>query len=507
MSLLEPLLGPGRADRSLELSAVVVAGVLLFAARLLLPASERGRVREPAVFLGGGLFFGVLTYAVGDRATLRSVLLFLYLLLVLASAGRSLVLLAIDVAVSRRTHRPPPRIFRDLTQAIVYVVVLLMTLRGVGVEPSSLLTTSALLTAVVGLALQDTLGNLVSGLALQMQRPFEVGDWIQFDPDARQIGEVTEVNWRAITVLTSDMVEVIVPNALLAKTAIRNYSKPTRIQRRQVTVQGPYEAPPARVHAAIQAALGGIPGVATEPAPWVQTKSFADSGVEYGVFYFIDDFPARERIDGDVRDRVWYALQRASIVVPFPVRTVHVHSVSDESQQRARDRELERRDGVLRCVDFLDVLSPEMHRALAAAAEVRLYARGEVVVRQGDRSSELFIIDRGEVAILLTRPEGGLVDVARLRAGKFFGEMGLMTGEERKATVRAATECELLVIGHDAFQKTLAAVPGVVEKMSELLATRAAELDAVASQRPRSGEVQDRSKRLISQIKDFFKLV
>src|SRR2546421_582971 len=129
-------------------------------------------------------------------------------------------LLAVDVIFNRQTHRAPPRIFRDVTQAVVYVIVLMLTLRAVGVEPSSLLTTSALLTAVVGLALQDTLGNMVSGLALQMQRPFQVGDWIQFDPDERQIGKVTEVNWRATTVVTNDLIEVIVPNAHLAKAAI-----------------------------------------------------------------------------------------------------------------------------------------------------------------------------------------------------------------------------------------------------------------------------------------------
>lgn len=507
MKALEPLLGPGRADVSLELAAVIVAAVLVVAARLFLPATDRPRVREPVVLLASGLFFGVLTYLVGTQASIGRATLFLYLLLVLASAGRSLVLLAIDVVVSRRTHRAPPRIFRDLTQAIVYVVVLLMTLRGVGVEPGSLLTTSALLTAVIGLALQDTLGNLVSGLALQMQRPFEVGDWIQFDPDARQIGEVTEVNWRAITVVTSDLVEVIVPNALLAKTAIRNYSKPTRVQRRSVSVSGPYGVPPARVQAAIEAAMKGVPGVVVEPAPWVQTRHFGDSGVEYWVYFFIDDFAGRERIDGQVRDRVWYALQRAEVTIPFPVRTVHMHAVDEESTRRDRDRELARRDEVLRCVDFLDVLPPETHRSLAAAAQVRLYAPGELIVQHGERSTELFIIDRGEVAVELAREDGARVTVARLSAGKFFGEMGLMTGEERKASVRAVTECELLVIGHDAFQSTLAPVAGVVDRMGELLAARAAELDAVASQRPRAGEVQERSRRLISQIKDFFKLV
>ncbi len=493
-------------DRSSELAGVDLAGVLLLFARWLLAADDKKRVRQPAIYLVVSIAIALATFFVDGKADVGRVLRFLYTFLLLASIGRSIVLLAVDVVFGRRTHRKPPRIFRDVTQAIVYVVVVMLTLRAVGVEPGSLLTTSALLTAVVGLALQDTLGNMVSGLALQMQRPFDVGDWIQFDPDPRQIGKVTEVNWRATTVMTNDHVEIILPNALLAKAPIRNYSRPSPVSRRSVTVQGVYSVPPRRVHEAILGASAGTPGVLTDPPPYVWTRSFADSGVEYGVFFYVDDFASRDRIDALVRDRIWYAMQRANIEIPFPTRTLHMHHVSEESERRAHERELERRDQVLRCVDFLEVLPPDAHRALAAAATVRLYAPGETIVTQGETSNELFIIDRGEVVVELPR-DGGALPVARLGARKFFGEMGLMTGEVRKASVRAVSECELLVLDHDAFHATLASHAGVVDKMGSLLATRQAELEAAASsQRPENVQIQDRSKRLISQIKDWFKL-
>jgi small-conductance mechanosensitive channel/CRP-like cAMP-binding protein len=499
-----PLTTPFKGDVALDAIGFGIAIVLLLAARLLLPREDRSRIRIAAVYLVLAVFFGLCTYIVDDAASIDKVLLFLYYFFLLASAGRSLVLLAVDVVIGRRTHRAPPRIFRDLTQAVVYVIVVLLTLRGVGVEPGSLLTTSALLTAVVGLALQDTLGNLVSGLALQMQRPFEVGDWIQFDQDQNHVGQVTEVNWRATTVITNDQIEVIVPNALLAKAAIKNFTKPTPISRRSVLVQAPYQTPPHRVQQAIEAGLVNTPGLVVDPTPWVRTKAFADSGVEYEVFYFTNDYGNRLRIDGIVRDRVWYALQRAGIQVPFPTRIVNMHHVSEESEKRSLDRELERRDRSLRCVDFLDVLSPEMHRALAAAATVRLFAPGEVIVREGENSTELYILDRGEVVVELG-PKA--IPIARLGPGKFFGEMALMTGEVRRATVRALTECETIVVSHAAFHDTLAAAPDVVEKMSDLLASRQAELEAAASSRVSVPEpMQQRSRRLVSQIKSFFKI-
>jgi small-conductance mechanosensitive channel/CRP-like cAMP-binding protein len=504
---MDALIELGKTDRSLDIAGIATAVALVVLARILLPAADKPRARLPLVFLVLAGLFGVLAAALDGNASVGRVFAFLYTFFLLASCGRSLVLLAVDVVFGRRTHRAPPRIFRDVTQAVVYVVVVMMTLRAVGVEPGSLLTTSALLTAVVGLALQDTLGNMVSGLALQMQRPFQVGDWIQFDPDPRQIGQVTEVNWRATTVMTGELVELIVPNGMLAKAAIRNYSRPSMVSRRTITVQGPYESSPRKVHDAILSAMANTPGVLADPPPWVQTRNFGESGIEYAIYFFTDDFASRDRVDGHVRDRVWYALQRGEVNIPYPHRTVHTHAVSEESRGRTLERELARRDEVLRCVDFLDVLPPEAHRALAAAAVVRLYAPGEVIVALGDSSGELFIIDRGEVVVELPREDKTPREIARLASGKFFGEMGLMTGEQRKATVRAHSECELLVVSHDAFHSTLAANTGVIEKISELLLERQAELEAVASTRDTMIEPKDdRSKRLISQIKSFFKL-
>jgi small-conductance mechanosensitive channel len=291
---VEALIGFEKTGRFVDLIGIATAFALLALAHLLLGKEDKPRTRLPLAYLLLALLFGALAAVLDANAGVARVFAFLYIFFLLASCGRSLVLLAVDVFFGRRTHRAPPRIFRDLTQAVVYVVVVLVTLRAVGVEPGSLLTTSALLTAVVGLALQDTLGNMVSGLALQMQRPFEVGDWIQFDPDPRQIGQVTEVNWRATNVMTTELVEVIVPNATLAKALIRNFSRPSLVSRRTITVQGPYEASPKRVHDAILAAMAATSGVLADPPPWVQTRNFGDSGIEYAVYFFINDFASRD---------------------------------------------------------------------------------------------------------------------------------------------------------------------------------------------------------------------
>jgi small-conductance mechanosensitive channel len=195
-----------------------------------------------------------------------------------------------------------------VSTTVVYLFVALVALRSIDVEPGSILTTSALLTAVAGLAMQDTLGNLVSGLALQMQRPFDVGDWIEVE-GSQHAGRVMEVTWRATTVMTADHVEVSLPNAMLARAAIRNHSRPSATTRRRAVVAVPYGVDPAEVHAALLRAADGIPGVLTSPPPLARTRSLADSQIEYELLYFIDDFGEAARIDGTVLDRVYDSLK------------------------------------------------------------------------------------------------------------------------------------------------------------------------------------------------------
>ena len=231
---------------------------------------------------------------------------------------------------------------------------------------------------------------------------------------------------------------------------------------------------------------------------------FESSSIEFTVYFFTDDFERRVKTDSDVADRVWYALSRAGISIPFPIRTVHMHQVSEESERRARDLELSRRHRALRSVDLFDVLSPDKHRALADKIVVRCFAPGEVIVSQGETSNELSIIDRGEVSVEIER-RGKNAHVASLGAGQFFGEMALMTGEARKASVRAKTEVELFVVDHAAFQEAIADAPDVMARLAELLADRQAELEVVASERGNDSEPRlDRSKRLFEQIKALF---
>ncbi|HEY5147998.1 MAG TPA: mechanosensitive ion channel family protein [Polyangiaceae bacterium] len=480
-----------------------LAAVLLsLLAAVLLPAGRRKRARQGAVLLVLSLLASVARALPLQGSLAQRILAFAVTFFLLGSIGRSAVVLLIDVFGERRSARPVPRIFRDLSTGAVYLFVALLALRSVDVEPGSILTTSALLTAVVGLAMQDTLGNLVSGLALQLQRPFDVGDWVELD-NGQQVGRVTEVTWRATTVMTLDHVEVILPNAGLAKAAIRNYSRPSPLARRRVLVNVSSASAPHDVHDALVAAAREVAGVLAAPAPFARTRSFAESSIEYEVLFFIDDFAHAISIEGSVRDRIYYGFARNGIEMPFPTRTLHIPQADPKAKA---DDDLRRRASMLGSIALMESVPDDARRVLAERATLQPYGPGEAIVREGDQSMALFIVEKGRVAVEVRVEGGQLSELATLGPGQYFGEMGLLTGEVRSATVRAKTRCDLLVIDHDAFHAVLASHPEVIDRLGSLLAMRQAEIGAAKAAGGAVRPPEERSRRLISQIREFFKI-
>lgn len=471
-------------------------------------ANRRAVLRPPLVFLAIHLLLVVIGIFIHKGTTLSRVIDVSGLLFFLLSLSRALFVLVVDVVLGRRLSRPLSRIFRDIIQGVVYVGVGAIVLQQVGVEPSSLLTTSALLTAVIGLSLQETLGNLFAGLAIQAQRPFEVGDWIGLDENPANLGRVIEINWRATTVLTNDQVELIIPNGSLAKATLRNFTKPTKMVRRSVEVDAAYEVSPARVEEALLLAAKDVPGVLTTPVPIVLLRNFTAGSITYHLQFWIDDFGIRDRLDSAVKQRIWSVFQRANISIPYPIRTVHMHARTHETEVEARKQEIFGRKSVLEGVDFLAALSEESRLELATRSRTCHYMPGEIILRQGDLGSEFYVVQKGEVAVILALGEGNVAEVARLGAGKFFGEMSLMTGASRTATVQAMADTELVEVSKEAFHALLVKDPHLAEAVTEVLVQRQSEIEENLSQltSENDDDANLKSVALLSKIRNFFAL-
>jgi small-conductance mechanosensitive channel/CRP-like cAMP-binding protein len=498
-----PLFGHAAPLRDLLIACAILLVVLLALQATLLERPWNRRIVGPIVLLVLALMALGLRGLTRGLPSFQTALDDLALLLLLLGLGRAGFVLVFH-GLFHWLHRDVPKIYLDIIEFGVYVAALVVVLAVAGVESLPILTWSAVLSVVLGLALKDTLGNLFAGLAIQAQRPFEVGDWIQFDANPAHVGRVIEINWRSTTVVTLDDVEVIVPNGTLGTTQITNFTKPLPYSRRSVYVHAPYDVPPQRVHKVILAAIPEAWGVLGDPPPSVVTHAFDDRGVQYWVRFWTNEFGRRDRVDGGVRDCVWYALHRAGVAIPGPLRTVTLHRPSADGHGPAHGDRVAQREEALRRLDLFGVLSPDDLHRLAQLAQTRLYAPQEVIYRRGEAGEELFVVLRGHVEVFAGRPDNTVVSVGKVGPGEHFGEMALVTGSKRATTAQAAEECELLVIGAAAFQQVLAASPDLAGRVRDTVAKRQAILDDRLTAVPKSGmDREDEGNPILRLLEQF----
>jgi small-conductance mechanosensitive channel len=501
MPLLQ-ILVPGLAEWPLDIDLqrkAVVALIAWVIAVALVPRHRRSLtgwpfvlfVLSPLPFLVGQLF----PESPEAPALARDGCRFFLLASLLQSA-----LLIVAVGIWERIARPWPRIFFDVLRWVLFATAFVAVLYESGVNAGNLFTGSALVTASLGFALKDTLGNVFSGLAIHAEHPFELGDWIQYDQNQAHIGKVVEINWRATKVITLDEAYVIIPNGQLAQASIRNFTKPDSWSRRSLYVVTPYDVPPQRVQAIILEAIKGSFGVLEHPAPSVVTNAFMERGVEHWVRLFTTEFDKRDRVDGMARDRIWYALARYGIEIPVAthaVRLTELPALPVEPPEVAVGRRIDCLEGV----GLLEPLGPDLVRRLAVENVDRVYAAGEQVIRQGANGDSLFVIMRGSVEVTAREGDKPVVKLAVLGPGDYFGEMSLMTGASRTATVTALEETLLLEVGKESFRAILSAHPGLVEELGESLRLRlAGRTQAIAGVERADPEVQD----IFRKIRDFF---
>ena len=487
--------------------AVLVVGMLtVLGLRILVGASHRQRLRLPIVLL----CVGVLLMAAVDL-TIKAPKLHKWvsaapLALLLISFGRLVSVGTFDGLLVRRLGHDAPRILRDIVDGLFTGVALLITLAAVGVEATSLLTTSALLTAVIGLSLQDTLGNVFAGLALQGQAPFEPGDWIQLDRDGLQIGQVIEINWRATRLRTGRNQELTIPNNLLARSIIVNHSRVPGGTLRSVSVTLPYEVATREATRVLLGALRHVPGVERTPEPFVRTQSFADHGITYLLMFRVLDFSCRDAIEASVRDRAWYALRRAGIRFAIVLRA-DARVADGSGTPENVEQQVETRGAAIRNIGFLRDLPDSAIEILARESRTELFCADERVVNQGERGEELYLCLSGELIVVHEREDGSEHEVARIGEGGLFGEFSQLTGEARAATVRTATECSLIVVPKPAFVEVLKHNPAFAELISARLAERQAELEAQRNATPEAkrAAVSQRKGEFLSKLRGWFR--
>ena len=395
------------------------------------------------------------------------------------------------------------------------VAAVVVSLRHLGVELSGILATSALLTTITAFSLQGTLSNVVGGIALQIDDSIRVGDWVQLE-GGRQ-GKVKEIRWRYTVIETRDWDTLVVPNATILSSTVTVLGKREGqpIQHRMwVYFNVDFRFSPADVIEAVDTGLQTAPiaGVAADPKPHAICMDFAkdgrDSFAYYAVRYWLTDLARDDPTSSCVRERVYTALRRAGIPLAVPAGRVWVEHDDAEHRERKKLREAERRRGALDAVEFLRTLHEDERELVAQRLFYALFAPGETITKQGAVAHWLYIIVSGvaEVRIRIDTTDRA---VAKIQAPGFVGEMGLMTGEPRSATVVALTEVECYRLDKEAFNKIMTDRPEIAKEISSLLASRNVELQAVREDLDATAKqkaLEAEHLRMLRTIRRFFGL-
>jgi small-conductance mechanosensitive channel/CRP-like cAMP-binding protein len=494
------------------LAVVVVAGFLR-----LMPLAPRRRLRRSVILLGfyaGTLVLGPvlrLAHAPGAVAGVAVASQLLQLLLVINLAAISVFDLLL-----RAARFDYPDILHDVVVGAAYLVAFGFLMHHAGVNLTSIVATSAVVTAVIGLSLQATLGNIVGGISLQIDDSLREGDWVELESKTQ--GQIKKIRWRHTVIETRDWDTLIVPNGQLMTQSIKVLGKREgkALQHRMwVYFNVDFRFAPGDIVRAVNEALQAAPieGVAKEPKAHCICYDLArdnrDSFAYYAVRYWLTDLARDDPTSSLVRERIYAALKRANFPLAIPAKAVFVSQDDTQHREQKQQKELELRIKALAAIDLFGNLSPDEQRTLATSARLAPFAPREVITRQGAQEHWLYVLLKGRAAVRVETEDGDERQVAILEAPSFFGEMALMTGQPREATVIADSDVECLRVDRNDFEGIIKSRPEMAQEISEVLAKRRVELAAVREgldSEAKSRRLTSERNRIFHAIRDFFAL-
>jgi small-conductance mechanosensitive channel/CRP-like cAMP-binding protein len=399
--------------------------------------------------------------------------------------GAALILLSTTVVVAlinryiwnayfERRGIAVPKLLRDLVAALIFLITLMIVL-SVGYHAETqlkgLLAGSGVLAIILGFAAQNLLSGIIAGLSLQIQRPYKVGDWLKI---GGTYGEVMEIRWGSTRLRTNDSITLHIPNNEMVKQTIVNLSYPTRAHVMRLSIGAEYGAAPNRVKEALVRAAIQAPGVEKHPPPQAYVSEYGESAIIYEIKFTMSTHSGYSETRDAIYTNAWYIFRRRKITIPFPIRTLEINRRQPQApqQEHQQTKVILESDALFGCL-----ASEQLDRLIGGSRRVH-FGRGERIIEQGAEGASMFVLLQGEAAVWISQ-NGTMVRVGGLRAGDCFGEMSLLTGEKRTATVRAEVDCEVIEISKPAMAAVLHEAPECVHQLSELLAARKMETEGL----------------------------
>jgi len=500
-------------DLILNATLFAAAGLVLALATMRLARPVRKATLNMAlIMVAGVLGLVALAQFSGTLADMTIIVVLRELSLLFVAVGLVLILLSF-LFQGLFAKAAVPRILSDVLLVLLLIGFALYRMSVSGVNLGGIITTSAVITGVIAFSLQETLGNLWGGIALQLDNTCRLGDWIRVEGVT---GQIVGIRWRCLAVATNSGETVMIPNAHLIKnqvTVLARRGDQKIPWRRRVEFPVAYDVAPSKVIAVVETALARaeIPYVATEPAAFCTCIEFGDQSIRYGVLYWLADLAQDLVTDSQILAHVFATLARHDMEMPLPRRVLLTPRALDAKRAAVAHRELVARTDVLAHIPLFAKLTDGERRALAAELAEAPYLAGDVISREGEVSDSMFVLASGGVAVFRGGASQGEARklLTELAAPDYFGEMGLLTGQARSATIIARGDALCYRLERAGFDAILRARPELAEAISQTIAGRHAANDATLralSEEARAKQASGRAAELVRRIQAFFRL-
>jgi small-conductance mechanosensitive channel/CRP-like cAMP-binding protein len=390
-----------------------------------------------------------------------------------------------------------PKVLRNLVQGVIFVIILCLVVKFIfGKDISILMTSSAILTGIIGFAMQGIFSNLLAGAVIHSSGRFNIGDWVLV---GGHDGHITQINWSDtwITTLSGNLVSV--PNASVLSSTIVNNSAPTRSGRLNIPFSASYDNPPHEVKQCLIEAAMECPFTSTQhqhPAPCVLLTSYSDFAVNYELRVWITDYNNYHPAIGAINEAVWYKFKRKGIEIPFPMSGKLMENVLLAA---ARINQVAPADSIdaenilvdLFNSDFVKKLIPAtalsqdqlpaLFKTVAHEFHRVTFTAGEYIFRQGEKDDEaLYIFVAGKLAGEMRLPDGKVVPFEP-ESGSLLGEMSFLTGAPRAASIKVLETASLLKVAPSTMRKLVHEVPPLMDALSQLAVDRTQQIESSLS--------------------------
>ena len=415
--------------------------------------------------------------------------------------SRCLIWLILEILPSLRILPSSPKILRDLIFIVGSLVLIALNLKEqASIDLVGLVTTSAVLTAVVGLAAQDPLKDLIGGLSLQLEQVIREGDWVEIEG---HIGRVQSISWRDTEITSLYGSKLIFPHTNSNSGTIRNFTS-NGAHGNRLLIGLDYSMPPDRAKAIMQKISDNHPLVLRSPASIIRISSFEESCINYEWVNWQKDYGQSRNLGGDLQEQLWYALQREGFSFPFSVRDVRITKNIQQPNTYTSNK-----DSLLQTIEYLlknnqlfSILSEEQLQKVIKMSSFCSYGPGEIIVNENETGDSLFMLINGHVSIRKPASSHEYLEIAQLQRGDIFGEMTVFTGAPRSATIHSISKVDLLEVKREAIADLLEEEPGLIERFGQLISDRQAQLAQLTIQSvpPSSRDVVGRMKKLFTTL-------